>query len=547
MQSLVAAVAALAAARHLDDVTRIVRQTARALTHADGVTFVLREGTDCFYADEEAIAPLWKGKRFPMATCISGWAMLNREPVVITDIYRDPRIPHDAYRRTFVKSLLMVPVGDAEPVAAIGAYWAQLHTATDAERDVLQALAHAAALALANVHLNTRLEQSLALERDARREAEVATQARDEFLAAVSHELRTPLHVIQNWIWQLKQAPDVERTLKKPLEIIERNTELQARLVEDLLDVAQSTRGALHLQTQLVDLGQIVGLVIEACRASADAKKLRLEFVRKASPQIWGDPVRLQQVLWNVLANAIKFTPENGRVQLHLSRGPLHACVVVDDSGIGVDPAFLPRMFERFSQADRTPTRRFGGLGVGLSIVKDIVTLHGGSVRADSRGAYQGTTVTIEFPIPAILDQPATWLNNARERQQTGLRLDGIAILLVDDDDDALTAVENVLRHHGAEVMRATSTDEALALVEQRTPTLLVADLSMPERDGLDLIRSVRKLASPRGRLPAAALSAHAASERGSSASEAGFQVYIEKPVRPEVFVGHIAALAGRH
>jgi CheY-like chemotaxis protein len=353
--------------------------------------------------------------------------------------------------------------------------------------------------------------------------------------------------VIQNWIWQLKQTPDVERALRRPLEIIERNTELQARLMEDLLDVSQSAHGKLHVQTQLVDLAQVCGLVVEQCQMAAHAKRIRLEFVRTTSPHIWGDPIRLQQVVWNVLNNAVKFTPENGRIQIRVSRGPRHACITVEDSGIGVEPQFLPRMFERFTQADSTPTRRFGGLGVGLSIVKDIVTLHGGSVRADSRGAFQGTSITIEFPIPALMDQPRAWLSETGARQQSAGSLRGMEILHVDDDVDTLTAVENVLRHHGADVFRAASTREALALLEQRAPTLMIADLSMPDSTGLDLIKHIRRLATPRSRLPAAVLSAHAASEHATSASEAGFQIYIEKPVAPDVFVGHIATLAGRH
>ncbi|HVF15760.1 MAG TPA: hybrid sensor histidine kinase/response regulator [Steroidobacteraceae bacterium] len=545
MQSLVAAVAALAAARHLDDVTRIVRQSARALTGADGVTFVLREGTDCYYADEEAIAPLWKGKRFPMETCISGWAMLNRQAVAIEDIYLDARIPHDAYRVTFVKSLLMMPVGETDPAAAVGAYWAETHLATTAERETLQAIANAAALALANIHLNSRLEHTLEREREARRTAESAAKAKDDFLATVSHELRTPLHVIQNWIWQMKQMPEGENALKRALEIIDRNTELQARLIEDLLDMSQSVHGKLHVQTQLVDLGNVCTMVIELCQPAARAKQIRLDYARVSLPYVWGDPVRLQQVLWNVLANAIKFTPENGRVVLRLVRGPRHVCVAIEDSGIGVEPEFLPRMFDRFTQADQSPTRRFGGLGVGLAIVKDLVALHGGTVRAESRGRYQGTTVTMEFPIPALMDQPTKWLQEPIKHRES--RLDGIAILLVDDDDQALTAVENVLRGHGADVIRASSTEQALALLEQRQPTLIIADLSMPDRDGLDLIRSIRLMAEPRGKLPAAVLTAHTATEHGRTASEAGFQMFIEKPVRPDVFVGQIAKLAGLH
>jgi signal transduction histidine kinase/CheY-like chemotaxis protein len=547
MQSLVAAVAALAAARNLEDVTRIVRRAARELTQADGVAFILREGTDCFYADEDAIAPLWKGKRFPMEDCISGWAMLKREPVAIEDIYVDDRIPHDAYRPTFVKSLLMVPVGDTDAIAAIGAYWAQHHRPSDKEQQTLQALAHAANLALANVYLNVRLEQTLERERDARRLAENAAKSKDEFLATLSHELRTPLHVIQNWVWHLKRTPEGERLLKRPLEIIDRNTELQSRMIEDLLDVSQSINGKLRIKPQLVELAQICQNVLDVCVLSARAKKIRLEFQRSATPHVWGDPDRLQQILWNVLMNAIKFTPENGRVQLKLSRGPRHGCITVEDTGIGVEPIFLPRMFDRFAQADPTSTRRFGGLGIGLSIVKELVALHGGVVRAASPGPYQGTTITIEFPIPALLDQPATWLHASHDRRPPVASLAGTIVMLVDDNVEALTSLENVLLHHGAKVLRAASVDQAMSILEAHRPAVIVSDLSMPHRNGLELIKAVRQLAGPAGHVPAIVLSAHVASEHQENASAAGFQLYIEKPVRPEVFVGHIATLAGIH
>lgn len=547
MQSLIAAVAALAAARNLEEVTRIVRGAARELTKADGVTFVLRDGMDCFYADEDAIAPLWKGKRFPMDTCISGWAMLKRQAVAIEDIYADARIPHDAYRPTFVKSLLMVPVGDTEAVAAIGAYWARHHRPTAEEEEALQALAQAANLALGNVFLNARLEQTLEREREARRLAESAMKSKDEFLATLSHELRTPLHVIQNWVWQLKQAAGGDRMFKRAVEIIDRNAGLQARLIEDLLDVSQTTHGKLRIDPRLVELGIICQRVVEVCELSARAKKLRLELHRSEPVHVWGDSDRLQQILWNVFMNAIKFTPENGRVQLTLERGPRHACLTIKDSGIGIDPEFLPRMFDRFAQADSTPTRSHGGLGIGLAIVKDLVELHGGVVRASSPGRYQGTTVTIELPIPALMDQPAAWLKRSANDSAFDTRLAGMTILLVDDDAEALTSVENVLRQHGADVLRADSTDQALMLLQWHRPAVIVADLSMPHRDGFDLIRSIRQLESPTSRVPAAVLSAHVASEHGSNASQAGFQLYIEKPVRPEVFVGHIAALAGIH
>ena len=545
MKSLVAAVAALAAARHLEDITRIVRQTARKLMQADGVTFVLREGTDCFYADEDAIAPLWKGKRFPMETCISGWAMLNGKSVIISDIYLDARIPHDAYRRTFVKSLMMVPIAVDEPIAAIGAYWAKIHVPTELQHDTLQALANAAALALSNVHLNAHLEHALEREREARRIVEIANKVKDEFLATVSHELRTPLHIIQNWLWHLKRTTGTDKSLGKALDIIERNTNLQTRLVEDLLEVSHSLTGRLRVQPELVELGQICASVIEVCELSTRAKQIRLDFESAGTTHVWGDPDRLQQIIWNLVTNAVKFTPENGWVRLQLLRGPRHACITVEDSGIGIDGSYLPRMFERFTQADPSSTRRFGGLGIGLSIVKELVELHGGTVRAESAGLNQGTKLTVELPIPAIMDQPNSWLTKDKPKHETQ-NLDGITILLVDDDVDTLNALENVLQHHGASVLRAGSSTEALSVLASHRPAVLVADLSMPGADGLELIESIRNLGAPLDTLPAAVLSAHIASERAERASAAGFQMYIEKPVHPDVFVGHIATLAGR-
>ncbi|MET0661036.1 MAG: HAMP domain-containing sensor histidine kinase, partial [Steroidobacteraceae bacterium] len=429
MDALVNAVASLAAARTLDDVMAIVSTSARALTQADGITFVLRQGDECFYADEEAIAPLWKGRRFPLETCISGWSMLNKQAALVPDIFADRRIPVDAYRPTFVKSLFMMPVGDEDPVAAIGAYWAEPHVATGAEQAVLEALAKAAALALRNIHLDGQLQEALKREQEARRSAEDAGRVKDEFLATLSHELRTPLHVIQNWIWQLKRSMPADPRLQKALEVIERNSELQSRLIEDLLDVSRATSGKLKVQTQLVDLAAMCTAVIEIVQLSARAKSIELECERERAPYVWGDPDRIQQILWNVLTNAIKFTPEHGRVRLQVTRGARHACVYVEDTGIGVAPQFLPHVFDRFRQADASSTRRFGGLGLGLTIVKELMSLHGGSVRAESDGLGKGLKVSLEFPVPAVLDQPGSWLMRRAGVELPGTRLDGISVL----------------------------------------------------------------------------------------------------------------------
>lgn len=545
MDSLLETVTALASARSLDDVTRIVRSSARALTRADGVSFVLKEDDNCYYADEDAIGPLWKGNRFPLNTCVSGWAMLNRQVVVIPDIYQDSRIPFEVYRPTFVKSLVMVPVRQEEPIGAIGAYWADNHEATPEEQQILQSLANAAALALRNIELNADLQRSVERERELRERAERANKLKDDFLATLSHELRTPLHVIQSWIWQLNRS-EQPPALKKALEVIERNVSLQSRLVEDLLDVSRASAGRLQLNTQLVDLASACLSVVEVLRLSARAKNIRLDVQQETSTFIWGDSDRVQQILWNVVNNAIKFTPNDGRIVLKISRGNRLACVEVEDSGIGIEPEFLPFMFDRFRQADPSSTRRYGGMGLGLTIVKELIQLHGGTVKATSKGKDLGTIVTLEFPVPAVLDQPGSWLRRRAGIEPPQARLDGVSILVVDDEPEVLSTLEGILRHHGAEVLTAASADEALQLLDQHKPTVLVSDLAMPGRNGFDLMRAVRALPTPAHKIPAAVLSAYLASEHASEAESAGFQAFIEKPVQPLELVGQIAQLAGR-
>jgi len=545
LDSLLETVTALASARSLDDVTRIVRSSARKLTQADGVSFVLKEDGNCYYADEEAIAPLWKGSRFKLQSCISGWSMLNRQIAVVPDIYLDSRIPHEAYRPTFVKSLVMVPVRQADPIAAIGAYWAKTHEATPGEQQVLQAIANAAALALHNIELDADLHRAIEREREARERAEHANKLKDEFLATLSHELRTPLHVIQSWIWQLNRS-EQPPALQKALEVIERNVALQSRLVEDLLDVSRASTGRLQLNTRLVDLASACLSVVEVLRLSARAKNIQVDVQQESSTFIWGDADRVQQILWNVLNNAIKFTPNDGRIVVRIARGNRQACVVIEDSGIGIEPQFLPFIFDRFRQGDPSSTRRFGGMGLGLTIVKELMQLHGGSVAAASGGKDQGTVVTLKFPVPVVLDQPGSWLRRRAGIEPPQARLDGVSILIVDDEPEVLSTLEGILQHHGAEVLTAASADEALKLLNQHKPTVLVSDLAMPGRDGFDLMRAVRALPTPVRQIPAAVLSAYLASEHASQAQSAGFQVFIEKPVQPLELVGQIAQLAGR-
>jgi signal transduction histidine kinase/ActR/RegA family two-component response regulator len=545
LNSLLEVVSALASARTLEDVIGIVRRSARALTRADGVSLMLHEQGMCHYVDEDGIAPSWKNRRFPLDECICGWAMLHRQTVVVSDVQADSRIPHEAYSPSFVKSLLIVPMLDEKPLGAIGAYWAREHVASGTEQQVLRALANAAALALRNVQLNGELERTLQGERDARQRAEDTNKLKDDFLATLSHELRSPLHVIQSWIWQLGRSASTEEA-RKAVEIIERNASLQARLVEDLLDMSRASSGKLKLRLQLVNLAAMCTAVVEVEQPTARAKNIHLEIQRERSPYIWGDPDRIQQILWNVLNNAIKFTPANGRIVVRVTRTERRVRVAVEDSGIGVDPEFLPFMFDRFRQADQGPTRRFSGLGLGLTIVRELSQLHGATVQAESNGPDTGTTIAMEFPVPAVLDQPRAWQQPRASGELAGARLDGISVLVVDDEPEGLASVQHILEHHGALVVTAGSADEALRLLGQHRPHLLLSDLAMPVRDGLDLVRAVRELESPLRDTPAAALSAHQASEIGATATQAGFQLYMEKPVRPQELVGQIARLAAR-
>ena len=407
--TLLTAVSDLSSAHDLPSVTAIVRVAARALTRADGVTFVLKEQDHCFYADEDAVSPLWKGRRFPLQTCISGWVMRHRTPVAIRDIYQDDRIPHDAYRPTFVKSLLMVPVRADDPVAAIGAYWGDEHEATGAEQATLEALARAASLALVNVRLWSDLTSALEREQQARLEAErartvaeTASQLKDQFLSTVSHELRTPLNVMQGWLWQLERGvPEPER-YQAAISTLQRNTAMQVRLVEDLLDVSRAVSGRLTLDLQTVDVTWAVRGAVASLESDAMKKGLALSCDVEASlPLVRADAERVGQITRNLLSNAIKFTPSGGRIGVRVESTPTAVVMTVRDSGVGIPADFLPFAFDQFRQADARITRRFGGLGIGLTIVQELVALHGGAVTASSDGPNQGTTVRVEFPIIA--------------------------------------------------------------------------------------------------------------------------------------------------
>jgi len=402
---LIDAIQAFSTAHSAEDVGAVLRGRARALTGADGITFVLRDHDQCYYADEDAIAPLWKGQRFPAEACISGLAMRHGEVVVIPDVYTDLRVPHEFYRPTFVRSLAMIPAGGD---AAIGAYWATRREATDAELTTLLALASASALAMAAIRVH-ELKLRLVAERHARVQAERGSRMKDEVLATLSHELRTPLNVVQGWLAQLRRM-DSAAEMQRGLEIVERNVRFQTRLVGNLLDASRGLADGLRIDSEIVDLGRVCQHVAETVKLEAESKRLTLtvDVDRTQRLRVKGDAIRLEQIAWNLVANALKFTPEGGHVALVVAGDGRSVELAVRDTGFGIEPDVLPHVFEAFRRGDGGEARRFRGLGLGLALVKQIVELHGGTVSASSRGRNSGTTVTVKLPAAELVQQPDT-------------------------------------------------------------------------------------------------------------------------------------------
>jgi signal transduction histidine kinase len=385
----------LAFARDLDSVMAIVKTTARQVTGADGVTFVLRDGNYCHYADEDAIAPLWKGRRFPLEQCVSGWVLRRGEPVSIPDVYSDPRVPHDAYRVTFVKSLAMVPVLTPDPVAAIGAYWATPHNATGDELRSLRLLADSAALALANIHLYQELRASLEQQQDARRAAEAATAAKDNFLAIVAHELRQPLAAATAAMSLLRAEP-AGNARARAHNVMERQLLRMTRLVEDLLDAARIVRGEFQLQIRTLDLRDVVQGAVDSVRPAIDERQHLLTVSMPEGPnEIEGDGARLEQVLVNLLQNAARYTPQRGAISVSLTGNRERAVIAVRDNGQGIAAERLGAIFELFT---RGSSGGDGGFGIGLAVARTLVERHGGSLVARSAGLARGSEFTLSLP-----------------------------------------------------------------------------------------------------------------------------------------------------
>jgi PAS domain S-box-containing protein len=362
-------------------------------------------------------------------------------------------------------------------------------------------------------------------ERAARAEAQAANRAKDDFLAVLSHELRTPLTAILGWAQILREAGLAPEAVRG-LDAIERNARRQARLIDDVLDVSRIVSGRLGLELAPVDFGQVIEAAIDTMRPLIDAKRLDLRVRGDCGGTVVGDAHRLQQVVWNLLSNAVKFTPAGGRVELAMERDASQCTITVSDTGAGIAPDFLPLVFERFRQEESGSARRFGGLGLGLTIVRHLVEMHGGSVDAHSDGPGRGATFTVRLPLAG--ERVVRAVARDAAGGTPGPRLDGVRVLHVDDDPDARGFVSEVLRRAGADVRMADSADEVLAVLEKFEADVLIADLEMPGEDGFALLRRVREAGH---RLPAIAMTAHSSVEDRVRALAAGFRQHVPKPV----------------
>lgn len=393
--------------------------------------------------------------------------------------------------------------------------------------------------------LEAEREQLLAQERAARKEAEAANRLKDEFLATLSHELRTPLNSILGWAQMLRLKRLNENNYSRAVETIERNTKSLTQLIEDILDVSRIITGNLSLNLQPVELAPVIEVALNTVRPAAEAKAIALFYYNdpKVSP-ILGDATRLQQVMWNLLSNAVKFTPSGGEVQIRLQQIEDSVFIIVSDTGQGIEPEFLPYVFDRFRQADSSTTRLQGGLGLGLSIVRHLVELQGGTVKVESPGSGQGTTFTVKFPAQGGRTQGRNSEVEPATIQPSSVSLAGLRVLVVDDEADTRDLLMFILEQSKAEVRAVGSVPEALKALEQFMPDVLVSDIGMPGEDGYDLIRQVRAMSEVSlSKIPALALTAYVNESDRDRILEAGFQMHLPKPVELDELVKAIDSL----
>jgi PAS domain S-box-containing protein len=504
----------------------------------------------------------------PRATDLFGPTFRGEGTIRIDDVRKDSRYgknePYHGMPKGHlpVTSYLAVPVISRSNEVIGGLFFghSQAGVFTEMHERIIEGLAAQTAIAMDNARLYDQAqravkerEEALAREQAARKQAEIASRTKDEFLGLLSHELRTPLNAILGWTRMLTTVPMDETTTTNAIKTIDRNAQLQARLIEDMLDVSRIISGKLRLDTQPLDLTTVIHAAVDTLRPAADAKEIRIYVVLDyGAGLVLGDSVRLQQIVWNLLSNAIKFTPKQGSVKVFLERVNSHLELTVSDTGSGIDEEFLPFVFDRFRQADSSASKKYGGLGLGLSIVRQLVELHGGTVEATNRKDQSGAMFTVKLPI-MVVRQPSERRDAEQKRVHPVVggtvsfdcppELTGIKILAVDDDADARLLLSAILEQCGAEVITCENAAGALALLEEFKPDILVSDIGMPDEDGYSLIKKIRGGSGAQKRIPAVALTAFARVEDRLSALAAGFNMHVPKPVEPAELTLVIASL----
>jgi PAS domain S-box-containing protein len=531
----------------LDDLLREMLGRVRGLLEADfaaillltedGRSLALRAGIG---AEEEAI-----GLRVPIGEGIAGSIAARRAPIIVEDTAAVNVI--NPILRQRARSLIGAPlIVEGRLIGVIHADTIQARRFTESDLRLLQLAADRIALAIEQ----TRLYE---VEQQARRQAEESNRMKDEFLALVSHELRSPLNAMLGYARLLRFGYLDAQQIRNAIDVIERGGRVQTQLIDDLLDTARIISGKLRLEIGPVDLVQVIEEAVQTIYPAATAKRITIKTDLKPKiDQITGDAERLQQVVWNLLSNAVKFTPTGGHVEARLERVDPHICITVSDTGKGISPDLLPYIFDRFRQADASSTRRYGGLGLGLALVKYLVELHGGTIEALSDGEGKGSTFKVLLPVPAVSRSPReSGTTSATSVESQKALLGGVRALVVDDEDDARELLKTVIAQYGADVVAARSAAEAFAMIistpEQKRPDVMVTDLGMPDEDGYSLLRRVREWEGEHGvHIPAVALTAYGRSEDRKRAVRAGFEMHVAKPVEPDELAVVIASIVNR-
>jgi signal transduction histidine kinase/ActR/RegA family two-component response regulator len=558
------------------DLQKLVQAVTDAATELCGAQFgsffynVLNEQGASYMLYTLSGVPREAFESFPMprATKLFGPTFLGEASIRIDDVKADPRYgqnpPHHGMPKGHlpVTSYLAVPVVSRSGEVLGGLFFGHSEASafTDRHLRIVEGLAAQTAIAMDNARLFQSAQQALreredllAREQAAREEAETASRAKDEFLGLLSHELRNPLNAILGWTRMLASGRLEEGVFARAIETIDRNAKLQARLIDDMLDVSRIVSGKLRLDAQPLDPTAIINAALDTVRPAAEAKSIRLQAVLDfGAGAILGDPMRLQQVVWNLLSNAIKFTPKRGRVQVQLERINSHIEITVSDTGPGIEEAFLPHVFERFRQADSTTSKTHGGLGLGLAIVRHLVEMHGGTVEANNLPDRSGAIFVVSLPLMAVRQAAVPVAAEAPRVHPAASgnvpfdcppELDGIKVLAVDDEPDARHLLTTVLERCGAEVWTCASGAEALSMLEEYEPDVLISDIGMPGEDGYTFIGKVRAAGR---RLPAVALTAYARTEDRLQALVAGYNMHVPKPVEPAELAVVIASLVDK-